>query len=260
MFNCGDGSLINCMFHHNTASVSGGGMWNEGDIEPALINCTFSLNTAQQGGGMYNTDQSTPIVTNGILWRDTPDEISDALGALSKVTYSCIKGGWPGTGNIEVDPLFIDLGTGDLHIRYTSPCRDAGDDSATLDPEDFEGDPRIAYGAVDMGADEFHTHLYSMGEAAPGLWIDIRIVGLPLRPTLLCLGTDIIDPPLPTIYGDWYLKFPILLMEPGATSWEGLVELSARIPPSYPAPSMVPLQAFVRDELTNLCLLKIEAR
>jgi predicted outer membrane repeat protein len=68
-----------------------------------------------------------------------------------------VEGGWPGEGNIDADPLFVDADVaGDLHLLGGSPCLDAGDNSAipAWMTKDVEGNPRIVNGTVDMGAYE----------------------------------------------------------------------------------------------------------
>jgi predicted outer membrane repeat protein len=77
------------------------------------------------------------------------------------VTYSDIQGGYEGDGNIAVDPLFVDPGSGDFHLSPGSPCIDVGtNNTPNLPAYDFEGDPRAMDGnsdwtvVVDMGIDE----------------------------------------------------------------------------------------------------------
>ncbi|MGW8181479.1 MAG: choice-of-anchor Q domain-containing protein, partial [bacterium] len=91
------------------------------------------------------------------------------------ISYSNIdQDGFAGTnGNIRQDPLLVnpgywdDNGTpsdeeddfwvdgDDYHLQATSPCIDAGTDTALALPlTDFEGDNRIIGSAPDMGADE----------------------------------------------------------------------------------------------------------
>jgi len=101
-------------------------------------------------------------VTNCILWGDNPDEIFNVEGSTPSVTYSNIQGGYPGEGNIDLDPLFVNVTTGDFHLQQGSPCIDAGTNGAPELPDtDFEGDPRVVDGdndgtaTVDMGADEY---------------------------------------------------------------------------------------------------------
>ena len=98
--------LVNCILAGNTADLHGGGMHNQ-NSSPAVVNCTFSSNQAGVGGGMMN-NQSSPTVTNCILWGNTPDEIYESSGD-SVVNYSDVQGGWPGIGNINDDPAFIDF-------------------------------------------------------------------------------------------------------------------------------------------------------
>jgi hypothetical protein len=163
MYNGGDCSpmLVNCTFAGNSAT-DGGGMSNEGYASPTLTNCTFYANSASNsGGGMYSYYYSTPALTNSILWEDTPNEVWNENNSTPVVAYSDVQGGYPGDGNIDVYPFFVDAANGDLHLGPCSPCIDAGDDDVTGLPEnDFEGDDRIIDGdgngtaTVDMGVDE----------------------------------------------------------------------------------------------------------
>jgi hypothetical protein len=80
---------------------------------------------------------------------------------------------WPGRGNINADPRFLDQANGDFHLTNDSPCIDAGDNShPDLQPTDIEfadriiddpdvGDTGIRNGEpaiVDMGVFEKHLN------------------------------------------------------------------------------------------------------
>ncbi|MCW5808022.1 MAG: right-handed parallel beta-helix repeat-containing protein [Deltaproteobacteria bacterium] len=58
-----------------------------------------------------------------------------------------------GTGNINADPLFVNVVQGNFHIQSASPAKNAADPAATLSV-DFDGDARPQGGRRDMGADE----------------------------------------------------------------------------------------------------------
>ncbi len=156
-------AVTNCTFSGNLANSYGGGMYNHYYSSyyssPAVSNCTFYGNSSNyNGGGIYN-DNSSPEVTNCILWGDTAplgDEISIESGT-PVFTYCDIEGGYPGAGNINSDPLWVNPGSGDFHLQDTSPCINAGINSAPNLPDtDFEGDNRIIDSVVDMGVDEFN--------------------------------------------------------------------------------------------------------
>ena len=121
---------------------------------------------------MYN-DNSSPTVTNCILWGDTPDEIYN-YSASPVVTYSDIQGGWGGAGNIDAAPCFVDANNPDpnvwnLRLSYDSNCIDAGNNKAVPSAvtTDLDGNPRFVDDPetddtgsgtppiVDMGAYEY---------------------------------------------------------------------------------------------------------
>ncbi|MEW6007275.1 MAG: choice-of-anchor Q domain-containing protein [bacterium] len=55
---------------------------------------------------------------------------------------------------MSADPLFVS--PTDFHLQPTSPCIDAGSNTApALPPTDKDGNPRIVNGIVDMGAYEY---------------------------------------------------------------------------------------------------------
>jgi hypothetical protein len=137
-------TITNCSFRENSVNYAGGGMRNE-DSDPIVTNCTFSGNSAFVGGGMRNEYYSSPTVTNCILWGNTafagPQINNDGTSSVT-VSYSDVQGGWLGTSNIDADPLFI--GPGDLRLLPTSPCIDAGDNTAVPpDTLDLDGDGDI---------------------------------------------------------------------------------------------------------------------
>lgn len=174
----GSPTVSNCTFSGNTADSSGGGIHNSYS-DPTVSNCTFSGNSAEYHGAGMDNYYSDPTVTNCIFW-DGGDEIWRSNELTTKVSYSDVQDNepndgivYPGTGNIDTDPLFTDPGywddsgkpddpdddvwvDGDYHLQMGSPCINAGDNSAvpTDIATDFEGDERIQQCRVDMGVDE----------------------------------------------------------------------------------------------------------
>jgi hypothetical protein len=263
---CLDGAweVVNNVIAHNTATGTekgGGGMFLAWGGNCKIVNNTLVGNIAAVDGGAISAPKAHPTIVNSILWNNTAPGGVQIFGDDCTVEYSNVMGGHSGTGNIDADPLFVDSADSDFHLTYTSPCKDSGDDTAVMDLFDFESDPRIAYGAVDMGADEFYTHLYYTGEAAIGKSIEGKFVGLPGTSLVgLFFGMGILDPPLPTPWGHFHLLNPWspVLMEPIPA--DGVLVFPATIPASPPAPYDLPMQALIGldpDSLTNLCVLEV---
>ena len=216
--NGGDPILIGCTFSGNLAQ-NGGGMSNYGSgPELSIAYCTFSGNSAELGGGIFYsfnarmkmsnctladnlapegnaiagepTESSLPgyiELTNCILW-DGDNAIFDSRpdSLTTVITYSDVQGGWPGEGNIDADPCFVNPGywanaddpniavepnnpdavwiDGDYHLKseagrwepisqswiqddVTSPCIDAGDPNTPIGHEPFPNG-----GIINMGA------------------------------------------------------------------------------------------------------------
>jgi hypothetical protein len=242
------------------------------------LNNTIRENSATFGGGV-GCRSADVIIANSILWSNTAPQgpeisvtASSAPSTLT-ITYSNVKGGqssaqvepnctlnW-GKGMIDADPLWIDPTNDDFHLTFPSPCKDRGDNSSIGAPCDFEGDPRTAFGTADMGADEFHGHLYWMGDATPGGKVEVKLVGLPgTTPIGLCIGKGVLDPPLPSMWGDWYLQFPIIgpVGLPPIPSPDGILAIQGTLPGAPPPPYSLPMQALVGTELTNLSVLHVE--
>jgi Secretion system C-terminal sorting domain len=113
-----------------------------------VANCTFSSNHVNsEGGGAYFDDGvNSASLTNSIFWDNTPSNIGNGTGQLT-VTYCNVQGGYTGTGNTNVNPLFLNAAnpigadgiwrTADdgLSLQTTSPAIDAATNtgSPTLD-------------------------------------------------------------------------------------------------------------------------------
>jgi hypothetical protein len=151
-------SIVNCIINGNTANA-GAGIYFSACTTPSLTNCTIVRNTAAgggAGGGVYCYHVSSTKIVNSILWQNPPNEIGNNYGN-PVVTNSDVLGGYTGTGNINVDPLFVNINAGpDLRLTSLSKCIDTGDKTAPdLPPTDKDGNPRVNNSKVDMGAYEY---------------------------------------------------------------------------------------------------------
>jgi predicted outer membrane repeat protein len=157
---CGEQEITNCTFIDNEAGYSGGGIYCFMNYA-RIRNCTFSGNYATGwGGGGIRCSYDDSIITSCIFWGNEPDEIYFNY-STPEVTYCDVEGGWGGEGNIDINPLFVNMhpqhtDEWDLHLRWDSPCIDAGDPGfvAGEGEVDIDGEPRVMGGRVDMGADE----------------------------------------------------------------------------------------------------------
>ncbi len=116
--------------------------------------------------GLSSNSGSVSIVENAIIWGNSSFQIVANSPVIA--SYSDVQGGFAGTGNIDLDPQFVNAGGGDYRLASGSPCIDAGDNTITsLSMIDLEGGPRLfddpatpdtgvgTAPLVDMGADEW---------------------------------------------------------------------------------------------------------
>lgn len=160
------GSATGCIIRGNSVSPSGQESRGGGAFGAALTRCFVTSNHADIGGGVHGSgsvDRCTIVgnwanqagggvavvglgaslfVRNSIVWRN--------FGSVSSgnvvFRYSAVEGGAAGLGNIGLDPQLLGPAGSDPHIAAGSPCIDAGDPVAPLDPD---GSP------ADMGSTPF---------------------------------------------------------------------------------------------------------
>jgi len=116
-----------------------------------INNVTVIGNTSGNGGGIGMSGGSSVDIANSIVWDNTGEEVWNYNSSVN-VIYSDIQGGYAGVGNINADPLFIDVDAGDYGLQIESPCIDAG--TADLDQDGVEDITDYLGGAPDMGAFE----------------------------------------------------------------------------------------------------------
>lgn len=199
-------TLINAVFHNNTAYY-GGGISNISYSSPIITNAVFSLNSARSvGGAIRNYDHSSPILTNisvsgnaanvgsaisldlydkpllrnSIIWGNLVSGTGISMSYGMTISNSIIQDcggsanwwstcGTDGGGNLDVDPMFLNFGTGNLALSAASPAINMGSnallpadshdldrDGDTTEPisDDINGNTRIMETAVDIGAYE----------------------------------------------------------------------------------------------------------
>ena len=96
----------------------------------------------------------TANIRNCIIYGNTYGDLS---GISNNANYCNLQSSHSGNENIYSDPCFINLQENNLHIDVNSHCKNAGDSNGIpIDETDIDGENRIKYGRVDIGADEFY--------------------------------------------------------------------------------------------------------
>lgn len=247
--------IVNNVIAYNSATSTkclarGGGVFCE---QGTLLNntvygntATFSLGGAAYGGGIYGG--TSVSATNCIVWGNRAQVAPEIGGNVT--TLSCYL----------ADPRVMDATRGDFHLRYDSPCRDRGRQVTGLPAADFEGDPRAHGAGPDIGADEFHPHLYVTGDSRPGGIVHVKMIDRPGQPTLWAysLHPALLSPPIPLPgLGQFYLNAPFFILSGGITTSLGIVMVPVPLHPALPKPIDFPLQALIGTRLSNPFVVRV---
>jgi predicted outer membrane repeat protein len=180
--------VTNATFSRNNAVSAGGAIYHvktvpAGQIDVITItNSSFSGNASGSGSAISGqgdfgnfgatfptTISANAVIRNSIIWGNGGTALSNTFGT-NTVTNSIVQGGFAGTGNLNVDPLFVDAINDDLRLQSGSPAINAGSNaSLPADTRDLDGDsniteaipldiarnPRVNGTNVDLGAFEF---------------------------------------------------------------------------------------------------------
>lgn len=157
--------ISNCILSGNMAAepvAGGGGALYSLLANVRLSNCTIVGNTAAVGTALVCEGAGSPgrngvYLGNCIVWGEGEVLSTEEQSGL-EVVYSDVRGGWPGQGNIDADPCFVEAGhwdvngtpddanddfwvDGNYRLLWDSPCIDAGDsNSVPPDYADLDGD------------------------------------------------------------------------------------------------------------------------
>jgi hypothetical protein len=164
--------VYNSVFYGNEgkhSTLGGGGIFVSNNTSATISGCTFYGNkTVADGGalGVFNSQTTLATVSNSIFYSNTSNEGAPDItsGANSVVTHSLTQ--TFGTNGVDgllvgVDPQFVSIDpantTDFLRLQPTSPAKDAGNNSSVPAEatKDLDGNERIAFGTVDMGAFEY---------------------------------------------------------------------------------------------------------
>jgi len=197
----GNAALNRLVISNCTAELSAGGVYCESGASPNISNCliienkvtgqtedvgagavfrgnavtentTFLDNgSASSSGNGVHVDNGDPVFRNCIIWGEETSQFTVDQTAAPQITYSVVKNGYPGEGNLSLSPMFV-LGH---HLHPDSPCVDAGGPGTIPSRYDIDGENRILDGSgddmsvIDIGADEFWD---SDGDTLPDVWED----------------------------------------------------------------------------------------
>jgi len=128
----------NCVIVGNVSEISGGAVRCKSS-NPIFINCTFVSNESPLGGAFFCIAGSQPHLKNCIIAFNKSGGSVVCSGNEDQPVIECcnifanVGGDWNEdidslsslNGNMSADPLFCNLGDGNLYLQEQSPCAPA---------------------------------------------------------------------------------------------------------------------------------------
>jgi len=140
-------TLTNSLVRGNNTNIAGyngnaGGIYVEGGTTLYLNNVTVANNSASSSAGGIYVSYATVNIRSSIVWGNTAaNGVAGIVGSTVNVSYSITQEAASGTGNLNVDPQFVNAGGGDFRLKPSSLAADAGNNSVLpVDTNDLDRD------------------------------------------------------------------------------------------------------------------------
>ncbi len=151
---------------NSTVGISAKSGGSSNSTTPVLVTLNYCTLSGNQTNVLANRKSNAVgpnvhyNITNCVLWGGDPVHSDFEPGSTNStnftIVYCNLSEPYFGTGNIQADPLFVNLGAENYHLLPFSPSIDSGDPASPLDPD---GSP------ADQGAYRFLPPAPALGSA-----------------------------------------------------------------------------------------------
>lgn len=145
VLNFAEGTIQHNLIADNSGGedYAGSGIWKYEGTDALIENNTIVGNVSTlPGGGIYVWSTTATIRNNIIRDNIAPSSAQIRVSSASvAVTYSDVSGGYAGTGNVDLDPLYMGPF---FHLSDGSPCVDAGDPAIAYNDDEDPLNPGLA--------------------------------------------------------------------------------------------------------------------
>lgn len=111
---------------NNTIGRNRFGIFGYNAAHPLIVNNTIADNIY----GLYSRGATVLEVENTIVWRNETNVFTDSV-STAQITFSNIQGGFPGSGNLNNDPKFLNPES--YQLRPDSPCLGRGNPNPIIE-------------------------------------------------------------------------------------------------------------------------------
>jgi predicted outer membrane repeat protein len=187
--------INNCLFANNGSALFAGS-YEQSQVLTQVTNCTFYLNGKEPFGKRWYQSYNLPgavyynkmnfyncviwetKVTNRLITNTNPNQLTGSWFFFDYCTLHPMNpAGVPNAQEVFGDsifigpfPDFVDTTAGDFRLKTCSPAMNRGLNQASLDAgleRDLDGNPRIRFTTVDIGAYETQDSCFTSSSQAP---------------------------------------------------------------------------------------------
>ncbi len=165
----GTNSVTNCMVTNCSVNNYGGGIYaSTASGTNSVTNCIVAnCSTANYDGGIYASSIKSCAASNNKTGNNIGSGVSASSGFISPEISLAYVRPTSFIGVATTDAQKAELLSADWHLKEGSPCINAG--TSTINGEyiirsdkDFDGNSRVLYGNVDIGAYEYVVPVINM--------------------------------------------------------------------------------------------------